>query len=135
MRAASSRSLYPVWTEMADLPHELSELKFLALNLRWSWHAETRALFEQLGPALWTAVRHNPALLLRRSNPISLHIAANNPTYTAAVRRAADELRHYLTTTDTWYASQQRALAGGSMTIAYFSAEFAITEALPIFSG
>jgi glycogen phosphorylase len=117
---------------MSELPQDLSDLHFLARNLRWSWHAGTRALFEQLDPVLWAAVRHNPVQMIERCDPISLHIAANKPDYTASVRRAADELRNYLSMSDTWYASKD---GGDGMTVAYFSAEFAITEALPIFSG
>lgn len=117
---------------MADLPHELSELSFLAHNLRWSWHAETRALFERLDPALWAATRHNPVLLLNRIDPICIHIAANDSKYVATVAKCAAELRRYLGTNDTWYTEKY---PGNGMLVAYFSAEFAITEALPIFSG
>lgn len=117
---------------MAELPHELSELSFLAHNLRWSWHAETRALFERLDPALWSAARHNPVLLLERIDPICLQIAANDQKYVASVHRVAADLRDYLETTDTWYNA---TFPTNGMLVAYFSAEFAITEALPIFSG
>ena len=115
-----------------NLPEQLKDLQFLARNLRWSWHTETRALFERLDPALWTAARHNPILLLERIDPICLQIAANDPKYVAAVEEAAADLHHYLETNDTWYATTH---AQGAMQVAYFSAEFAITEALPIFSG
>jgi glycogen phosphorylase len=117
---------------MAELPQELSELSFLARNLRWSWHGETRALFERLDPSLWAAVRHNPVLLLERLDPICLSIAAADSRYVANVHRCAADLRTYLSTNDTWYSS---VIPASTMTVAYFSAEFAITEALPIFSG
>jgi starch phosphorylase len=117
---------------MADLPHELSELQFLARNLRWSWHDETRALFERLDPALWLAAGHNPVLMLERIDPVCLQSAARDAIYVAAVQQYAVDMRAYLTTDDTWYAATQPQ---SGMQIAYFSAEFAITEALPIFSG
>lgn len=117
---------------MADLPHELSDLQFLANNLRWSWHEETRALFERLDPALWAAAGHNPVLLLERIDPAHLQRAASDATYVAGVQHCAADMRAYLTTNDTWYTATQPR---GDMQVAYFSAEFAITEALPIFSG
>ncbi|MGQ0813004.1 MAG: alpha-glucan family phosphorylase [Gemmatimonadota bacterium] len=117
---------------MADLPHQLSELSFLARNLRWSWHAETRALFERLDPALWAAARHNPVLLLERIDPICLQIVANDDRYVSSVQQCATDLREYLTTDHTWYRT---STPNNGLQIAYFSAEFAITEALPIFSG
>lgn len=117
---------------MADLPPQLSELPDLARNLRWSWHEATRLLFERLDPALWVAARHNPVLMLERIDPACLQRAAADETFVSAVHRCAADLRNYMTTDDTWY---RNAMPNNGMTVAYFSAEFAITEALPIFSG
>ena len=114
------------------LPAPISELRFLAHNLRWSWHAETRALFERLDPGLWNAAQHNPALLLDRLDPIYTEIITHDPQYCAHIAAAAAELRKYLDSTDTWYT---RAGGPADLRVAYFSAEFAIAEALPIFSG
>ena len=113
-------------------PEPLKDLYFLAQNLRWSWHAETRALFEHLDPALWIAAGHNPILLLERLDPICLQLAADDTRFVESVKRCADDLRAYLDAKDTWYATSHPQ---NSMRVAYFSAEFAITEALPIFSG
>lgn len=117
---------------MADLPEQLSDLRQLATNLRWSWHPQTRALFERLEPALWTATRHNPVLLLDRIDPICLQIAASDPDFVESVRTCADDLRRYLSATDTWF---KQTFPNSDLQVAYFSAEFAITIALPIFSG
>jgi starch phosphorylase len=114
------------------LPVPLRDLRFLAYNLRWSWHAETRALFERLDAGLWNAAHHNPVLLLERLDPIYSDIITHDPDFCAAIASAATELRNYLGSSDTWYARSQ---APTGMRVAYFSAEFAITEALPIFSG
>lgn len=117
---------------MAELPQEISELSFLAYNLRWSWHAESRSLFERLDPALWAATRHNPVLLLARIDPICLQIAANDSAFAETVRKCARDLRNYLDRSDTWY---RQTYPANALQVAYFSAEFAIAEALPIFSG
>ncbi|HEY0672912.1 MAG TPA: alpha-glucan family phosphorylase [Longimicrobiales bacterium] len=114
------------------LPAPIRDLRFLAHNLRWSWHAETRALFERLDPGLWNAAHHNPVLLLERLDPIYSDIIVHDPRFCADIAAAADELRTYLAGADTWY---KRAQGSANMRVAYFSAEFAITEALPIYSG
>jgi starch phosphorylase len=114
------------------LPAPLKDLRFLAHNLRWSWHSETRALFERLDPGLWNAAQHNPVLLLERLDPIYSDIITHDPDFCAQIAETAHELRTYLTGADTWYTRSQ---SPADMRVAYFSAEFAITEALPIFSG
>ncbi len=114
------------------LPPPIQDLRFLARNLRWSWHAETRALFERLDPGLWSAAHHNPVLLLERLDPIYSDIITHDPNFCADIAAAAAELRHYLASNDTWYT---RSGGSANMRVAYFSAEFAITEALPIYSG
>ena len=114
------------------LPEPIRDLRFLAYNLRWSWHADTRALFERLDPGLWNAAHHNPVLLLDRLDPIYSDIITHDPNFCADISAAAAELRNYLNTNETWYAQTQTTT---DMRVAYFSAEFAITEALPIFSG
>ena len=39
------------FTIRASLPESLAPLRDLVLNLRWSWHSETRELFAGLDPA------------------------------------------------------------------------------------
>ena len=46
------------------LPERLAPLDRLATNLRWSWHVETRDLFESIDPDLWRKVGRDPVRLL-----------------------------------------------------------------------
>lgn len=39
------------------LPEPLMPLAELARNLRWSWHTETRELFQSVDPEGWQAMR------------------------------------------------------------------------------
>jgi len=48
------------------LPAELAPLRALMLNLRWSWHAPTRALFAGIDPVAWDESGHDPVGLLAR---------------------------------------------------------------------
>jgi glycogen phosphorylase len=113
------------------LPQSLADLNALAYNLRWSWHEPARELFERMDPALWDAGGHNPVALLAALDRARLDELAADAAYTAAVRAEALDLRRYLSSTATWYAGR----GGDAGSIAYFSAEFGITECLRTFAG
>ena len=116
-----------------NLPPELEPLRELAFNFRWSWHAPAAALFEQLDPGLWQATRRNPVQLLSRIEPVRLQAAARSSKYIADLNAAVADLRAYLGTQETWFRSRYSQVRG--LRVAYFSAEFAVTECLRIFSG
>ena len=115
------------------LPEPLEPLRDLAYNLRWSWHAPTLELFAELDPVLWTSTRHNPARLLAEIEPVRLEAAARSARYLELMQREHEGLKAYLASNDTWFARHQGRV--DDMQVAYFCAEFAITECLRIFSG
>jgi glycogen phosphorylase len=115
------------------LPATLEDLRYLAYNLRWSWTPAAREVFARLDGRLWESGGHNPVRLLGEVAESRLAEAAGDGGYVAAVRRAADDLRYYLDDQRSWYATEHGREAAPR--IAYFSAEFAITECLRIFSG
>jgi starch phosphorylase len=117
----------------SDLPAPLRPLVTLAYNLRWSWHSPTRRLFEQADSALWAAVGHNPVRLLADLPADRLAELAADAPYVAAVETARADLERYLSGEDAWFRRERREDA--DLSVAYFSAEFAITECLPIASG
>src|SRR6185369_4358011 len=107
-----------------ELPPALEGLRELAYNLRWSWEPKASALFEQLDPTRWVQSHHNPVRLLA---------ASRSEPYLAELRAAVEDLRNYLGNQGTWY--RQRNAGTRGLKVAYFSAEFAITECLRIYSG
>ena len=115
------------------LPASISRLHDLAYNLRWRWDAPTRELFVRLDPHLWESSNQNPVLVLQGVGRERLSELAGDASYTAAVDQAAAMLDAYMASDATWFR-QEHGDAGGS-TIAYFSAEFGLSEALPIYSG
>ncbi|HET9984733.1 MAG TPA: alpha-glucan family phosphorylase [Longimicrobiales bacterium] len=119
-------------TRPLDLPPPLGPLVPLAYNLRWSWHAPARTLFERLDAALWDATRHNPVRLLAEIDAERARAAAADAAYVAAVEAEAAGLQHYLSDTDTAFT---RRGGPADLRVAYFCAEFAITECLPVFAG
>jgi starch phosphorylase len=116
-----------------NLPPSLAALRPLAYNLRWSWNRRAGRLFERLDRPLWSASRQNPVYLLSHIDPISLEIAARDEAYIVEVQAAAEDLQRYMQREPApWY---EREHGDAAMRVAYFSAEFAVTEAMPIFSG
>ena len=108
------------------LPESLSRMMELAYNLLWSWEPIVRSLFRRLDPALWRDCGYNPVLMLGRVSQATLQRNASDPRYLALYRLACET-----------YDSRVRsggAPADGKL-IAYFSAEYGLTESLPIYSG
>ncbi|MBL1086721.1 alpha-glucan family phosphorylase [Streptomyces actinomycinicus] len=113
------------------LPDPLRPLSDLARNLRWSWHAETRDLFQSVDPEAWAAAGGDPVRLLGRVRPARLAELAGDRRFLRRLTAAADDLDDYLTG-DRWYQAQSDGLPAA---VAYFSPEFGITAALPQYSG
>ncbi len=117
------------------MPARISRLYELAYNLWWSWHPEARALYEKLDPSLWEEAGHNPVRFLSEVQPSLLEQAANDAVYLAhydSVLRDFDAYMHP-GIEETWFARTYPEQVNS--VIAYFSAEFGLHEALPIYSG
>jgi glycogen phosphorylase len=117
------------------MPARISRLYELAYNLWWSWHQEARELYSDLNPALWDTVGHSPVRFLSEVEPSVLEQAAHDAGYLArydAVLASFDRYMHPRPD-ETWFARTYPELENHS--IAYFSAEFGLHEALPIYSG
>jgi starch phosphorylase len=113
------------------LPEPLAPLRGLMLNLRWSWHAETRAVFASIDPAAWERAGGEPAGLLARVSQERLGRLAADRKFLRGLDDAVDDLRDYLAG-PRWYQAQDWA---GPAAVAYFSPEYGITAALPQYSG
>ncbi|MFF9410128.1 glycosyltransferase family 1 protein [Streptomyces anandii] len=113
------------------LPEPLRPLSELARNLRWSWHAETRDLFQSVDPEHWATSEGDPVRLLGGVRPARLAELAGDRRFLRRLTAAADDLHDYVTG-DRWYQAQS---AGLPAAIAYFSPEFGVTAALPQYSG
>jgi glycogen phosphorylase len=117
------------------LPERIGALGELASNLRWSWHPATRDLFSGIDPQRWTTVSNDPVAMLSALSADELAALASNEAFVARVDAAAQELATYLSK-PRWYQQWAAGVEGGApASIAYFSPEFGITEALPQYSG
>ena len=125
------------FTVRTVLPAPLEPLGELAMNLRWSWHAETRDLFESIDPDVWAAVGRDPVRLLGTVPNDKLGVLAEDRRFLARLRVAAEDLHEYLTG-PRWYqtlSATDKDPGAPPAAIAYFSPEYGITAALPQYSG
>ena len=121
------------YTGLAELPARISRLADLAIDLWWSWHWEARNVFRQLDYRLWRATAHNPVRMLWVISRERLEEAAKDDAFLRLYDRAIEALDAARTARNTWWSASFPSLADRS--IAYFSAEFALHQSLPIYAG
>ena len=121
--------------ERVELPQRIERLNDFAYNLWWTWSRPARALFEQLHPVLWQVVEQNPVLFLHRLERERLEAAAVNPAFLATYDEAVEAYEAMIDAapSETWLGIHRPEMVG--KTVAYFSAEFGLHRALPIYSG
>lgn len=115
------------------LPEPISGLAEVALNLAWSWNRDARDLFRQIDPTMWSAMRDDPLRLLQDVEPARLAACAADPAFVALYEKVRSSMQQLESDEGTWF----RKLHGqvGTGPIAYFCAEFAVHDSIPIYSG
>ena len=121
------------FTVVPKLPERLKSLRTLAYNLRWAWKHDTIHLFRRIDGDLWETSGHNPVRMLGQIDQARLEALAEDEAFLAHLDRAAAELESYLGNESTWF--RRTYPEAGAPLIAYFSAEFGLTESLSIFAG
>jgi len=119
------------FTVRPSLPPELSALETLAMNLRWSWDEQTRDLFRWVDPEQWDASIHDPVRLLGLVGRDRLDALAADAGFMRFLDEMHTELEGYLSK-PRWFQTRD---ATPLRSVAYFSPEFGIAEALPQYSG
>jgi starch phosphorylase len=125
---------YERFTVVPALPPRVAPLRELAYNLWWSWNLDAVDLFRRLDRDHWETAGHNPVLMLGTIKQERLEEAANDDGFLSHMMRVYQTLNRYLSNKDTWYRKNLDP-DEPDQTIAYFSAEYGITESLPIYSG
>lgn len=126
MRPIHSFSVHP------SLPPSLSRLRELAYNVWWAWDGEVIDLFRRIDEAAWEKTYHNPVLMLGEVSQARLYRLSEDGGFLAHLERVLRRFDEYLGKAQ-WYQSKYGS--GPLNTTAYFSAEFGLTESLPIYSG
>ena len=113
------------------LPRELERLGPLAFDLRLAGSKTMARVWRRLDPEAWDRT-NNPHIVLLHAHRERLEEAASDPALLAELDRWFDR-RAAIDASAGWFGTQEGAadLTG----IAYFSMEFGLSEALPIYSG
>ncbi len=115
-----------------NLPENLEVLRQIAYNLCFSWNDHIQDLFQRMDPKLWTTCRHNPVLMLGLIRQERLDDLAQDQSFLTQIERVAQDFDRYLSMPRVQSAEYSE---GAPFQVAYFSAEFGLTECLPIYSG
>jgi glycogen phosphorylase len=121
------------YTGRSPLPERIARLEELSIDVWWSWHPEARALFRQLDYGLWRRTAHNPVRMLWVIAHEKLEAAARDTDFLRLYDSAVAGLDAARAARNTWWSHRFPHLSG--QPIAYFSAEFALHQSLPIYAG
>jgi len=120
----------PLYTNLPSEARADDPLARLALDLHWAWNHSTDKLWRRLDPELWDHT-HNPWVVLQTVSKAKLDSALADPEF----QKMVEELDDARATRKParWFES---AHPGSALkTVAYFSMEYMLSEALPIYSG
>jgi starch phosphorylase len=109
----------------------LQSIVRLAMNLRWVWNHAADQVWEALAPDVWHQT-HNPVLVIQNTPRSHLEELGRNLEFVETVHKLDHSLADYLAR-PSWF--QQTQSLERPLRIAYFSMEYGITEALPLYSG
>jgi starch phosphorylase len=115
-----------------SLPERVHCLSELAYNLRWAWDSGAIELFRRLDQDLWEQSGHNPALMLGTIDQKRLLQIEKDEAFLAHMDRVYGDLKRYLEGKG-WFGNKFSQWK--DLKIAYFSAEFGLTECLPNYAG
>ncbi len=111
------------------LPEPLLRLTALALDLHWSWNHAGDAIWKRLDEELWRRTQ-NPWLLLQHVPFERLERLAKDASFLSDLE-ALEESRAQYRATPPWRPPGATDLPR----VAYFSMEFGLHEALPLYAG
>ncbi|MDD3760464.1 MAG: alpha-glucan family phosphorylase [Acidithiobacillus sp.] len=116
---------------LPNFPKSLGGLIELAMDLQWSSDRSTEILWKTLDPVLWEQTK-NPWLILQNLREDTKKQFARNTQFKADLARILRTYREYQNDA-SWFQKQFPDPLFSS--VGYFSMEFGLSEALPIYSG
>ncbi len=121
-------------TVVPTLPEKLKPLQGLARNLWYTWNPNVIELWRRLDRDLWEESHHNPVRMLSSMSQQQLEEAGRNESFLLHMDRVLEALDQYMNVKTPYSFHLEKGLDPGFL-VAYFSMEFGMTEALPIYSG
>jgi len=126
-----SRSTHPIYNLLPTGIPGFDSLAELALDMRWSWNHSTDEVWRTLDPRLWE-LTNNPWVVLQTASRDQIGAVLADPSFRKKVDLLVEQTRQ-AATVPAWF---QETHANSPLTrVAYFSMEFMLSEALPIYSG
>jgi starch phosphorylase len=129
--STQARVTHPIYNLLPTEIEGFNSLAELALDMRWSWNHATDQVWRQLDPALWDLTQ-NPWVVLQTVSRDQIEHVLADPVF----RKNVDDLiqtRRHAVEAPAWF---QHTYPQSPLTcVAYFSMEFMLSEALPIYSG
>jgi starch phosphorylase len=121
----------PVYSFLPIDIEGFDSLAELALDMRWSWNHAADDVWQQLDPALWN-LTHNPWVVLQTVSRDKFEKVMSDPVFHKKVDVLLQSKKKAITV-PAWF--QQNYPHSPLTCVAYFSMEFMLSEALPIYSG
>ncbi len=121
----------PIYTTRPTETAAADALAELALDLRWSFNHAADVIWQRLDPVLWN-LTHNPWFVLQTVSRERLETVTGDPEFQRLMDDVVREKRE-ATERPAWF--QEAHPDAPLRAVAYFSMEFMLTEALPIYSG
>src|ERR1035437_6863460 len=126
-----SRVSHPIYNLLPTEIEGFDSLAELALDMHWSWNHATDGVWRQLDPRLWE-ITHNPWVVLQPVSRDRIERGLPDPVFRENVDGLIEASRQSAEA-PAWF---QRNHSEAPLTCAaYFSMEFMLSEALPIYSG
>ena len=129
--SAQARVIHPIYNFLPTEIEGFDSLAELALDMRCSWNHATDKVWRQLDPELWE-LTHNAWVVLQAVSRDQIERVLADPVF----RKNVDDLvqtRRQAAESPAWF--QQTYQQSPLTCAAYFSMEFMLSEALPIYSG
>lgn len=129
--SSQTRVSHPLYDLLPSDIAGFDSLFELALDMRSSWNHVTDDLWRQLDPALWDMTQ-NPWVVLQTVSREKLQRELADPAF----RKTVDDLvlaRRDAAETPAWF--QKTNPQSQLSCVAYFSMEYMLSEALPLYSG
>ena len=121
-----------VYTVVPRLPERLRVLEEMAKNLWFCWNLEAIDLFRSVDQNLWEETGHNPVAMLGRLRVERLKELLEDEGFLLEMDRISAEFKRYLGDRKAYRFGLETPI---DFTVAYFCAEFGLTDCLPIYSG
>jgi len=114
------------------LPTSLHPLVELATNYWWTWHNEFEPVFDQINAQVWQESR-NPIRTILETKSTELERLGCDNNYLKDLNDMYSAFSSYMECKQNWFQNNHGTVLNGP--VAYFCAEFALHESLPIYSG